>query len=191
MASSLAEILGAFSYALDLTEGQPKGHALRCCWIATQVAKAAGISGQALHDIYYAAMLKDLGCSVNAARVAEMFVGDDRRLKHAFKLIGPDQQAFADFVMREVGTEVAADTKAVAVDNLLENGGQIMTGIMGSRCTRGADIARQLRFSEDVAVAIAHLDEHWDGSGLPLGLAGDSIHIGGRLALLAQTSMYF
>jgi putative nucleotidyltransferase with HDIG domain len=66
-----------------------------------------------------------------------------------------------------------------------------MTAIIATRCTRGADIARTLRFSDDVADAIAHLDEHWDGGGLPRGLAGEDIHIGARIALLAQVADVF
>ena len=27
----LAELIGSLSYALDLTEGQPAGHCVRCC----------------------------------------------------------------------------------------------------------------------------------------------------------------
>ncbi len=189
--SNLAEILGAFSYALDLTEGQPAGHSLRACWIGTQVAKAIGLSGAALHDVYYAVMLKDLGCSVNAARVSEMFVGDDRKLKHDFKLIGPDAADFGAFIGREVGVSASAGVRDAAIANLYANAGAIMTDIMETRCTRGADIARQLRFSENVAQAIAHLDEHWDGSGLPSGTAGEAIHIGGRIALLAQVADVF
>ena len=38
--ASLSEILCAFSYALDLTEGQPAGHSLRSCWIASKIAQA-------------------------------------------------------------------------------------------------------------------------------------------------------
>ncbi len=189
--SNLAEILSAFSYALDLTEGQPAGHSLRACWIGTQVASAIGLSGDALRDVYYAVMLKDLGCSVNAARVSEMFVGDDRKLKHDFKLIGPDAADFGAFIGREVGVAADADVRDAAVANLYANAGAIMTDIMETRCTRGADIARQLHFSEDVAEAIAHLDEHWDGSGLPTGAAGENIHIGGRIALLAQVADVF
>jgi HD-GYP domain-containing protein (c-di-GMP phosphodiesterase class II) len=189
--SSLAEILGAFSYALDLTEGQPAGHSIRACWMGTKLAQAIGLEGAELHDVYYAVLLKDLGCSVNAARVAEMFVGDDRKLKANFKLIGPDQQDFADFIMREVGVKADTDERDAAIANLYENGADIMTDIMETRCTRGADIARKLRFSEDVAHAIAHLDEHWDGSGLPLGIAGEDIHIGGRIALIAQVADVF
>src|SRR5262249_50134709 len=69
--------------------------------------------------------------------------------------------------------------------------GEIMSGLIQTRCTRGADIARRLRFSERVAEAIAHLDEHWDGSGLPNQAAGEAIPLGGRIALLAQLADVF
>ena len=36
-ALSLSSIIGALSYALDLTEGLPAGHSLRCCWIGMHV----------------------------------------------------------------------------------------------------------------------------------------------------------
>jgi HD-GYP domain-containing protein (c-di-GMP phosphodiesterase class II) len=183
---TLAGILSAFSYALDLTEGQPAGHSIRSCWIGTQLARAIGLTSEALYDVYYAVLLKDLGCSVNAARVSQMFVGNDRALKHDFKLIGPEAQDFGAFIMTQVGAQAEASERDAAIENLLANAPAIMTDIMSARCTRGADIARQLRFSEGTATAIAHLDEHWDGSGLPLGLSGDAISIGGRIALLAQ-----
>lgn len=189
--TSLSEVLSAFSYALDLTEGQPAGHSMRACWIGTAVARAMGISGGALRGVYYAILLKDLGCSSNAARVAHLFAGDDRHLKHEFKLIGPDATDFGAFMVAEVGAATSTTVREQALSNLSENAPAIMTEIIGTRCTRGADIARQLRFSNDVATAIAHLDEHWDGSGLPLGLAGEAIHLGGRIALLAQIADVF
>ncbi len=189
--TSLSEILSAFSYALDLTEGQPAGHSIRACWIGTKLAQAIGLNDAALRDVYYAVLLKDLGCSVNAARVTAMFVGNDRELKRDFKLIGPDPEDFGAFIMTKVGVDADAATRDEAVANLLANAGAIMTDIMDTRCTRGAEIARQLRFSDDVAQAIAHLDEHWDGSGLPLGISGEAIQIGGRIAQLAQIADVF
>ncbi len=188
---SLAEILSAFSFALDMTEGQTPGHSLRACWIGTHLASAIGLSGAALRDVYYAVMLKDLGCSSNAARVSELFLGDDRALKSGFKLIGPTPEDFGAFMMANVGVDADAATRDAAIDHIAANAGTILTEFMDTRCTRGADIARQLRFSEDVAGAIAHLDEHWDGSGLPRGIKGDAIHIGGRIALLAQVADVF
>ncbi|ATW04415.1 HD domain-containing protein [Sphingorhabdus sp. YGSMI21] len=189
--SRLSEILGAFSYALDLTEGQPAGHSIRCCWVGTQIAMALGLKGDSLRDVYYAVLLKDLGCSSNAARVSELFVGDDRKLKQGFKLVGSRPEDLGEYLAVAVGVDAAADVRERALGNLAENGGAIMTEMMATRCERGADIARQLRFSEDVAEAISHLDEHWDGGGLPLGIAGSDIHLGGRIALLAQVADVF
>ena len=64
----LSEVLGALSYAMDLTEGQPAGHCIRSCWIGIHVGRAIGLSDAELNNLYYSILLKDLGCSSNAAR---------------------------------------------------------------------------------------------------------------------------
>ena len=79
-----AELVGAFSYALDLTEGQPAGHSVRACWIGSQIGRALGLPPAELHDLYYALLLKDLGCSSNAARICELYLTDDRQFKHDY-----------------------------------------------------------------------------------------------------------
>ncbi len=191
--ASLAEILGAFSHALDVTEGQPAGHSLRACWIGMGLGREIGLGEAELRELFYTVLLKDLGCSSNAARVAALFAGNDRQLKREFKLIGPAPEDFGAFVMGRAGEEARAEEggKGAVVDNILAHAGEIMTGLIDTRCTRGADIARQLRFSETVALAIAGLDEHWDGSGLPHGVAGEAIPLGSRIALLAQVAEVF
>ena len=59
------------------------------------------------------------------------------------------------------------------------------------RCERGADIARMIGLDEAAALAIRHLDEHWDGGGRPRGLAGEAISLPGRILCLAQTIEVF
>ena len=39
----LAELLGALSHALDMTEGQPAGHCARCCWIGIHIGREIGL----------------------------------------------------------------------------------------------------------------------------------------------------
>ena len=189
--TSLAEILGAFSYALDLTEGQPAGHSLRACWIAGQMARSAAMSPVDRYTIYYATLLKDLGCSSNAARIAELYLTDDRALKHDFKLLPQGIGPALRFVLTRTGQDARLPDRVRAVLHILRDGSTIMRDLIQTRCTRGADIARQLRFPEAVAQAVSGLDEHWDGSGKPLGLAGDAIPLASQFALLAQIADVF
>ncbi|MEO9168853.1 MAG: metal-dependent phosphohydrolase, partial [Aestuariivirga sp.] len=35
-----AELIGALSHALDLTEGQPRGHCSRVCWMGMKLGEA-------------------------------------------------------------------------------------------------------------------------------------------------------
>ncbi len=185
-ALSLSGILGAFSYALDLSEGQPEGHSLRCTWIAMRLADTLGIAGMARHDLYYAVMMKDLGSSSNAARIAELYRTDDRAFKQAYRQIGTDLDAVLDFVFRKGGEGQGFVQRAQAIGHIAKNGEAIARSLIETRSVRGAQIARKLRFSEDVAAAIRGLDEHWDGGGEPDGLAGEAIPLAARIALLAQ-----
>ncbi len=57
----LAEVVSALSYALDLTDGQPAGHSIRCCWIGIHIGRAIGLSENEMSDLYYTLLLKDLG----------------------------------------------------------------------------------------------------------------------------------
>src|SRR5689334_14254993 len=77
----LSEILSALSYALDLTEGQPEGHAVRTCLIGMRIAQGAALPVADRGPLFYALLLKDLGCSSNASRLCRVFETDDQRLK--------------------------------------------------------------------------------------------------------------
>ena len=65
------------SAALDITEGHPRGHAARTCLIAMRIGDALRLSPEESSDLFYAALLKDAGCSANAERVYQMFGGPD------------------------------------------------------------------------------------------------------------------
>ena len=83
----LSEVIGALSYALDLTEGEPPGHALRSCAIGMRLAREIGLGEDEQADLFYALLLKDAGCSANAARMAALFAADERVAKRTSKRI--------------------------------------------------------------------------------------------------------
>lgn len=183
---SLAELVGAFSYALDITEGQPPGHAVRCCWIGHQVAVEIGLDKADRADLHYALLLKDLGCSSNAARICELYQADDLAFKRGYKTVGTSLASTLHFVFSRTASQSTFGDRAAAIGNILRNGSQIAQEMITARCTRGSEIARTLGFPEAVCAAIYHLDEHWDGSGRPDGLVGPAVPLLSQIALLAQ-----
>jgi putative nucleotidyltransferase with HDIG domain len=182
----LAEVLSALTYALDITEGQPQGHSVRCCWIGLLMAEELKLDDQQTWELYYTLLLKDLGCSSNAARVCELYLADDLSFKKDFKLVNGSLPQALRFVMSHTGLQSGMAERFRAIINIFQNGGEISRELIETRCTRGADIARKMRFGEPVATGIHNLDEHWDGSGKPNGIKGEDISLYARIALLAQ-----
>lgn len=188
---TLAEILGALSHALDMTEGQPVGHCVRCCWIGMAVGEEAGLDEGQLWDLYYTLLLKDLGCSSNAARICQLYLADDLTFKEGFKRIDRSLPKALGFVLSHTGLKAGLSERFRAVLHIVQHGGTIARELIETRCQRGAAIARTMRFSDAVAEAISALDEHWDGGGKPLGLSGTGIPVHARIALLAQVADVF
>lgn len=182
----LSDLIAAFSHALDLTDGEPPGHSVRCCYIGMHVGRAMGLDDEALWALYYTLLLKDLGCSSNAARICQLYVTDDHRFKRNAKRAGASKPSLLRFVLANTAPDDPWHRRLRALVEVVKNSGSIARELIQTRCTRGADIARQLGFPESVADAVHGLDEHFDGSGYPEGRSGDAIPVGSRIALLAQ-----
>ena len=182
----LSELISALSHALDITEGQPEGHCVRCCWIGMHIGRWIGMSDDELWGLYYTLLLKDLGCSSNAARICELYLTDDLAFKRDFKAIGDILPRVLHFVLKHTGLKAGLAERFRSVMTIMRNGDEIAQELIATRCQRGAEIARLLRFPETVSQGIYSLDEHFNGQGRPAGLAGESIPLYARIALLAQ-----
>jgi putative nucleotidyltransferase with HDIG domain len=188
----LSEIISALSYALDLTEGQPMGHAIKSCVLGMKLAEKIGLSPEERSQLYYALLLKDSGCSSNAARVYQIFGSDDRQAKRNLKTV--------DWTRALEGFHYVRQNAAIG-KSLFERAQRIVQVAAGSqkdaaelvqtRCDRGARIARFLGFPEAVASGIYSLDEHWNGKGQPEGLCREEIPLFARVLSLCQTLEVF
>lgn len=188
----LSDVVSALTFALDITEGQPEGHALRSCMIGMRIGLELGLTSQELSDLYYALLLKDLGCSSNAAKLSTLFGADDQKVKKHYKTANLDElSSGAKFVLNNAGTNQPLQKRIKHIlDVSLGRGGgtQVLTEI---RCERGANIAKQIGFSQAISEAIRALDEHWDGAGHPYKLVGEGIPLLGRILCLSQTVEVF
>ena len=188
----LSEIVAALSHALDVTEGQPMGHAERTCIIGLRLADAVGLEPARRSSLFYALLLKDAGCSTTAAGFAEVFGADDLLVKREGRLIDPKKPVQS---LRALNRTIAPGAPLLQRARHLR--AFVVMGIDGARelgqmrCERGADIARAIDLDEHAAGAIRQLDEHWDGHGYPGGLAGELISPLARVICLAQAMEVF
>jgi HD-GYP domain-containing protein (c-di-GMP phosphodiesterase class II) len=188
----LSEVVSALSYALDITEGQHPGHAVRTCLIGMRIADVVRLSPDERSALFYALLLKDLGCTSNAARLTRIFGADDQVLKRVHKLTdwtSAAESASYAFNQSIPGRGPLARAWYTLMMGLTEKGsGREMTE---GRCERGADIAAMLGLETATADAIRALDEHWDGQGMPYFRSGSDIPLLGRICGLAQTVEVF
>lgn len=188
----LSRVLAGLSHALDLTEGQRQGHSVRTCLIGMRLADVLDLPSELRSPLFYALLMKDLGCSSNAARFAAIFGADDHRVKADLKIT--DWARALDsfrFVARNVAPGHFWLRRVWQLLGVLSRGPEGAREVVVTRCERGADIARLLGFPADTAEAIRALDEHWDGAGQPYALSGDGIPLLARIAGLAQTVEVF
>ena len=185
-----SEVISALSRAIDLTEGQPMGHAARSCMIGMRLAAELGLGVPDRSALFYALLLKDVGCSSTAARVSEIIGGDDLGFKGGLKRI--DWNRPSEAVRHIVGSTSGSPLeRARRVAAVARSGARLGDELVGLRCDRGAQILQLLAFPDATVVAMASADEHWDGSGKPAGLRGEEISLLGRLVGLAQTAEIF
>jgi HD-GYP domain-containing protein (c-di-GMP phosphodiesterase class II) len=182
----LAKLIGALSYALDITEGQPPGHCVRCCLIGMRLGRALGMSEESLWELYYTLLLKDVGCSSNAARICELYMTDDIAFKRDFKWVDGSFPQVVRFVLQHTGLGAGLLDKFKVLLSSIATRESAAQELTTTRCQRGASIARRLRFPEPVAQGIHSLDEQWNGKGRPEHLLGEAIPLYSRIALLAQ-----
>jgi HD-GYP domain-containing protein (c-di-GMP phosphodiesterase class II) len=182
----LSELMLALTTALDMTEGQPPEHCIRSCWIGMHIGQHLGLKAEQLHDLFFTLLLKDAGCSSNAARICELYLTNDLTFKREFKTVGTSLASVINFVVKNAGKGQSWVTRISTTIDILKNGDAYAQELIQTRCSRGADVARELGFSEDVAQGINSLDEHWNGSGRPNQLKHNAIPLYSRIALLAQ-----
>jgi putative nucleotidyltransferase with HDIG domain len=188
----LSEVLSGLSYALDLTEGHPRGHSARSCLIGMRIARELGLPPDRQSDLFYALLLKDAGCSSNAARVTQLFGGSDQDAKHDVWL--RDWRKWREQIAYGLAATAHERSGLARVKRLLTlawEGPGARRELFQLRCDRGAEIARTLGFPERTWRAVRSMDEHWDGGGFPDGASRERIPLEARIINLAQVLEIF
>jgi HD-GYP domain-containing protein (c-di-GMP phosphodiesterase class II) len=190
-AITLSEMLAALSFALDLTEGAVPGHALRSCLLGLRLADEIQLPAHQRPSLFYALLLKDIGCSSNAARMCAIVGGDDRAIKAGVKLedwtrLHQPKLSTLSLMWRNVLPTASPLARLARIGKIALSQQSNNQELITLRCDRGASIVRKLGFDEQTASAVRALDEHWDGSGYPDHATGPNIPLLARLCAVAQ-----
>jgi putative nucleotidyltransferase with HDIG domain len=162
---SLSEIISALSYALDLTEGAVQGHALRSCLLGMRIAAETKLPSNQSDSLYFALLLKDIGCSSNASRLCEIVGEDDSAAKYRRWTRSHESKRSNGSKLTPFGVPLQAHL---------------------SHSDRGAGIVAKLGMGDLAAQAVRSVDEHWDGNGHPSSLRGEQIPLLSRICAIAQ-----
>jgi HD-GYP domain-containing protein (c-di-GMP phosphodiesterase class II) len=182
----LAELLASVSLATDLGTGQPLGHALRTCTIATALAETMGCGPDDVRTVHQFALLRFLGCTSDAAETAAMVGGDDRGYNAAMApvVMGSGREMLARHVR-----SVAPDQPRLRRVRLVARGladPKAGERSLSTHCEVAAMLASRVGLEQSVVDALAHAYERWDGKGFPAGLEGDTIPLAVRVASVAR-----
>ena len=185
-AVSLSEVISALTFALDLTEGAVPGHSLRTCVLGMRLAVALQVPEVDLTSLFYALLLKDIGCSDNAARLSQIMGGPHQQagtmaaalstnpllLERIWREVLPGI-ALPAHIGRQLGQTASFDTDPRHAWEM--------------QCSRSTQIMRDLGMTGPTIEAVYHIDERWDGTGLPSGQRGGAIPLLSRICAVAQT----
>jgi HD-GYP domain-containing protein (c-di-GMP phosphodiesterase class II) len=182
----LVELLGAISLATDMGTGQPHGHGVRTSVLAVVLGRHLGLGDEDVAAVQRVALLRFLGCTGEASDTARLAGGDDVAFMAAMApaTMGAKPEMLRGLV-GAVGEGSPVWRRAALVAGALSDPGGAKRSL-SAHCEVAAMLAERLGTGVRVKEALAHGYERWDGAGFPDGLAGDSIPVAVRVAVVAR-----
>jgi HD-GYP domain-containing protein (c-di-GMP phosphodiesterase class II)/DNA-binding CsgD family transcriptional regulator len=186
----LAELLAAWSLAVDLGLGQPLGHSLSACLLAMRLGELLALSDDELKKVYLLALLRYTGCTSEAHRVAEVF-GDD--IEANSWIVAVDQTAPAALLaglLRRTGQRQSAGRRIMLIGRAVLGAPRLAKDVTAAHCEVAQIMVGRLGFGSDLQALLAQTFERWDGKG-PGGMKADAIVRPVRVVQLALDAQLY
>lgn len=173
----LAELLGGLSLATDTVAGLPYETAMRTAVIATRIARALGAPPETCRTVYYASVLRFLGCSSFAPEWSRIAGGDDMGILGVLNPIDAKRPLDAlGATARAYG--VGASVRLMSDPALAKKSAT-------AHCELATRLAEMLGLTQDVTTTLGQTYERFDGAGVPHGIAGDALSLATRILHVA------
>lgn len=185
----LAELLAALSLATDLGIGVPPERTLRNTLIAVEIANELGLDDGERSDLYYASLLRFVGCTAFTYEASQMG-GDEFAMLGAFTPVDETKPREAIRALLSLGHGTGVTRRAATIAKNVARGREFGGFIVRADCEALARFVRRFGMGTGVATILEQPYERWDGKGAPRKLAAEDISIGSRVlavALQAET----
>ena len=141
---------------------------MRVCIVATRLADRLGLSPIDRSHIYFASLLRHVGCTAYAHEEALLFGGDEitARAAVATRDMGNPRDALS-FSFTAVGANLDPVRRAGAIAHALVRTPGAIQELAASNCEVGSMVARRLDLPEPIQIALNQVYERWDGKGWP------------------------
>ena len=187
----LAELLSPLAAAADSGAGLPPETGARTALIGLALARRCDLAGAALSDVYYAGLLRHLGCSATATEETRLMV-DEQELHLA---LGPVDAASPAQMLagaaRGFGRGKSPLKRAATVARFMVRAPSAVPPIFAARCEVAGQLARRLGLGDAVVRALDETYERFDGKGLPRKKRGANLSpLAGVLAVAETAAMF-
>jgi HD-GYP domain-containing protein (c-di-GMP phosphodiesterase class II) len=182
---TMGQLLCAFAYASDLAFGLQLEDTLRSCYLAVRMAETMGLTQEECAAAYYAALLKDAGCTSWTTELAAAWHTDEIVARRELFIFGnPNNMgAFAAWMRQFVGTDQALVGKLSRYVSVLTTSRGFFAEGFATSCATASRIATRLGLSDGVQAATLNIFEQWNGKGAPNGLREEQIPLVSRVVL--------
>jgi HD-GYP domain-containing protein (c-di-GMP phosphodiesterase class II) len=181
----MAEFIGPLSLATDAANGMGPETAMRTSILAVALARAHGLTGEVVRDVYWTSVLRFLGCTSYAHETARDGAGDDLALLRSLLTVDAASPASVMAGAWRATSSKPTRTRASVLLGVVSNP-HAHRDFVNAHCSAASALASDLGMSAGTQHALTQIHERWDGKGAPLGLRGDAIELAARVVQVAH-----
>lgn len=187
----VAELLGSLSLATDLADGFSLEKSLRTTIIAARLAGLVGADQNQQALAYWTSLLRFAGCTAFAHEEAALYAeGDDLGLRRTLAYVDFGRpRTFISRALTGIARHAPPRARLAALARLLGDPGAPRAHAH-AQCEVAAGFARGIG-RPDVAAALDHREERWDGKGPRRRVGGAELPLATRIADVADIAELF
>ncbi|MGH3647363.1 MAG: hypothetical protein ACRDTM_09325, partial [Micromonosporaceae bacterium] len=157
----MADLLSALSITMDLAMAHAPEQSVRACLVAAGLARQIGLPESEVADVYYATLLRHIGCTATAHEESALF-GDELVLRPYAERTDPASRRDSLALLLRTGQGTGV-RRLGYLARTVRAGPAAEYAILRAICEVGSMLADRLELGAPVTAALGQMLERWDG----------------------------